>query len=107
VTNECGVKHYPYPVQNDELLVLVMCHESIADVWADWIDRGARAGWDIDGDGNFAFQTAEDAARFERGTANLDLSMVSKRVRARALSQLRTTTEQPCRVRPDVDEHGH
>jgi hypothetical protein len=93
VIYQCGAKLYPYPVKNDEMLVLVMCHESIANAWADWIDRGAKAGWDIDGDGNFVFQTAEDAMRFKRGTANLDLSMVSKRVRGRGVSQLRTTPE--------------
>jgi hypothetical protein len=78
-----------YPVKNDELLVLVMCHESIADDWADWIDRGAKAGWDIDGDGNFVFQTAADAICFKRKTVNLDFSIVSKGVVARAFDRMR------------------
>jgi hypothetical protein len=89
VTSRCGGKLYPHSVKNEELLVLVMCHERIADQWADWIDRGAMAGWDVDGDGNFVFQTAADATRFRRGTANLDLSMVSKGVVGRAFSRVR------------------
>jgi hypothetical protein len=88
VACRCGGKLYHYPVKNDELLVLVMCHEGIGDHCADWIDRGAKAGWDIDGDGNFVFQTAADAIRFRRGTANLDLSMVSKSVVGRAFSRI-------------------
>jgi hypothetical protein len=89
VTSRCGGKLYAYPVKNDELLLLVMCHEGIADHWADWIDRGAKAGWDIDGDGNFVFQTAADATRFKRGTTNLDFTIVSKGVVGRAFDRIR------------------
>jgi hypothetical protein len=88
VACRCSGKLYLHPVKNDELLVLVMCHEGIADDWADWIDRGAKAGWDIDGNGNFVFQTAADANRFKRGTVNLDLSIVSKGVVARAFDRI-------------------
>jgi hypothetical protein len=60
-----------------------MWHESRIYDWSDWIDRGVKAGWNIDNEGNFVFERADDALRFKRGTASLDLSMIAGGVMGR------------------------